>query len=341
MAFLINLYLTPLLIYLSHKHGIFDKVDQRKIHIEDTSRLGGIGIYLSFIISSIFAPFIVSFFIDGSFAMQSSIVHKPLLIFSTFIIFITGVLDDFAQIRARYKLIGQFVAAIIAILAGALITQVQIPFTDFTIHLGYFSIPLTILWIIGVTNAINLIDGIDGLSAGISIIASMVFCIVFLFHGQYYSAIISFALTGSLFGYIFFNFPPAKIFMGDSGSLFLGFILSVLPLASFPQSPTSLVLPMTMLAIPILDVIAAIWRRTRDKKNVFSPDRFHIHHKMMDMDLGVRTILAIIYGICLILGIVTIIFEFSISRNFLWLSSAWCVTIGFFIYLHYRSKRDK
>jgi UDP-GlcNAc:undecaprenyl-phosphate GlcNAc-1-phosphate transferase len=251
------------------------------------------------------------------------------------------VLDDFTEIRARYKLLGQFIAAIIAILAGAIISKIQIPFTSVNLNLGFFSVPITIIWIIGVTNAINLIDGIDGLSAGICIIASMVYCIVFLFHGQYYSAIISFALMGSLFGYIFFNFPPAKIFMGDSGSLFLGFILSILPLASFPQSSTSLLLPMTMLAIPILDVLAAIWRRTRDKKNVFSPDRFHMHHKMIDLGISTRNILAIVYGLCLILGIVFILFDFSKSKNYIFISAVWTIAIAFFIVLHITKRKKK
>jgi len=341
LAFIINLYLTPILIYLSHKHGLFDKTDYRKIHTEDTSRLGGIGIYASFLISTIISPLLVSLIIDNSVILENSELNIILLIFSTVIIFSTGVLDDFAEMRARYKLLGQIIASIIAIIGGATISSIQIPFTETVIQLGYFSIPLTIIWIIGITNALNLIDGIDGLSSGISIIAAMIYGFVFLLHGQYLPAIISYALVGSLFGYLFFNFPPARIFMGDSGSLLLGFILSILPLVAFPTSGTSLILPLTLLSIPILDVVSAIWRRTRDGNNIFSPDRFHVHHKLMDMGLNNRNILAVIYGLCLFLGIITIVFESTDSKYFLLIIIAWLVISLFFVYLHYKKKDHK
>jgi len=340
LAFIINLYLTPILIFFSHKHEIYDKVDHRKVHTEDTSRLGGIGIFTSFIISSLLSPFLVTMIMDSEVLFHQSQLKIPYLLASVTIIFVTGVLDDFAEMRARYKLLGQFIASILAILGGALITKIEIPFSGFTIELGYFAIPLTIIWLIAITNALNLIDGIDGLSSGISIIAAMIFGFVFLLHGQFLPAIISFALVGALFGYLFFNFPPAKIFMGDSGSLFLGFILALLPIATFPQSGTSLVLPVTMLAVPILDVIAAIWRRKREKQNIFSPDRFHVHHKLLNMGMNNRNILAIIYGLCLVLGISAIIYESSQNHNFLFVLPSWIVISIFFIYLHY-NKQDQ
>ena len=200
------------------------------------------------------------------------------------------------------------------------------------------AIPLTILWIVGITNSLNLIDGIDGLSSGISIIAAMIYGFVFLLYGQFLSAIICYALVGALFGYLFFNFPPAKIFMGDSGSLFLGFILAILPIITFPTSGTSLILPITMLSIPILDVIAAIWRRKREKQNIFTPDRHHVHHKLMNMGVNNRNILAIVYGFCLILGIITIVYESSAAHNFMYILLGWIIVILFFIFLHYKKK---
>ena len=339
LGFLINLYLTPILIYISKKHGFFDKVDHRKIHTEDTSRLGGIGIYISFIISSLLSPFIVSLILNSKIIFESTRLQLPYLFASTFVIFLTGVMDDFAEMRARYKLIGQIIASALAIYSGAIISNISIPFTDITIHLGIFTIPLTLIWIIGITNSINLIDGLDGLSSGISVIASMIFGIVFLLNGQFLSAIICFALVGTLFGYLFFNFPPARIFMGDSGSLFLGFLLAVIPIATFPDSGTSLILPITMLSIPILDVVAAIWRRIRDKKNVFSPDRFHVHHKLLDLGLNNRNILAIVYGLCLILGIVIILFESSTNTGYIYVIIAWAIVSLFFSYLHFKKRK--
>lgn len=338
LGFLINLYVTPALIYFSHKHGIFDHVDDRKVHTEDTSRLGGIGIFLSFMISALVSPFLVKVIMENSVLFDASQVKIGYLAISVSIIFITGVLDDFAQMRARYKLLGQILASVFAILGGAVISQFQVPFTDIVINFGYFSAPLTLLWLVGITNSLNLIDGIDGLSSGISIFATMIYGFVFLLHGLFLPAIICYALLGSLFGYLFFNFPPAKIFMGDSGSLFLGFILALLPLAAFPQSPTSLALPVTMLAIPIFDVVAAIWRRKREKRNIFSPDRFHVHHKMLNLGFSNRTILAIIYGICLVMGINVIIFEATGQKNFLLLLISLLIVAIFFIVLHYTKK---
>lgn len=340
LAFIINLYLTPLLIYLSHKHEIFDKIDHRKIHTEDTSRLGGIGIFTSFIISGFLSPLLVSAITDNETIFQNSSLRIPLLTASICIIFVTGVLDDFAEMRARYKLIGQLIASILAITGGAIISSIQIPFTSVSIELGFFAVPLTMLWLVGITNSLNLIDGIDGLSSGISILAAMVYGFVFLLYGQYLPAIICYALVGSLFGYLFFNFPPAKIFMGDSGSLFLGFVLALLPIATFPERSTSLVLPVTVLLIPIMDVIAAIWRRKREKRDIFSPDRFHVHHKLLNMGLSNRHILAIIYGLCIVLGVAAIIFEYSKNNNFIYVTISWIIITVFFLYLHY-SKKDK
>jgi len=338
LAFLINLYLTPILIYLSKRHGLYDEIDHRKIHTADTSRLGGIGIFSSFLISALISPYLVRILSKDQFSLQIGNINGPLLILSVVIIFVTGLLDDFAQIRARYKLMGQVLASVVALLAGATISHIEIPFINYVIDLGYFSIPLTVLWLVGLSNALNMIDGLDGLSAGIGIIASIIFGFVFLMNGQYISAIVSYALVGALFGYLFFNFPPAKIFMGDSGSLLLGFILALLPIATAPESPNSLVLPVTMLIIPVLDVIAAIWRRSREKRNIFSPDRFHLHHKLLDLGLKNRTILAIVYGLCLGLGIVMIIFESSTPANYTLVLVAWLVMVSLFTILHYKQK---
>lgn len=341
LAFIINLYLTPLLIYISRKHGIYDKIDDRKVHTEDTSRLGGIGIFTSVLISLLISPLIMKVVLNYDSVFHQSPIKIPYFISSITVIFITGILDDFAQIRARYKLLGQLIASILAIAGGALISQVEIPFSSITLNLGYLAIPITIIWFIGITNALNLIDGIDGLSAGISIIAAIIYGFVFLLHGQFLAAIISFIIVGALLGYLFFNFPPAKIFMGDSGSLFLGFVLALLPIATRPQSGTSLFLPITMLLIPILDVISAIWRRKRDKKDIFTPDRFHVHHKLMNMGLNNRNILAIIYGLCLLLGISAIIYESSKVHNFITVLPSWIVVSLFFIYIHYKKRTHK
>lgn len=338
ISFLLNLYLTPILIYLSRRHGFYDEIDNRKVHTELISRLGGIGIFISFMISALLSPFLVRIFTEGFIFYKNPQFKILMLVISLVIIFLTGVLDDFAQIRARYKLLGQFLASILAVLGGAVIENIQIPFTEISLSLGYFAIPLTIVWLVGISNALNMIDGIDGLSSGISIIVSLIYGFIFLYHGELLPAIITYSLVGSLFGYLFFNFPPAKIFMGDSGSLFLGFILGLLPIAVFKGESNALVLPLTMLSIPILDVLAAILRRNREKRNIFSPDRFHLHHKMMNLGMGARNILAIIYGLCLLLGTSVIVFEYSGRTNYFIILVAWIIVIFFFLYLHFNKK---
>ena len=338
IALILNIFITPLLINLSNKHNLFDKIDERKIHTTDISRLGGIGIFTSFLLTIvIYFSLCALFKID---LPQNNNEYNLLLIgLSITIIFTIGILDDFTEIRARYKLYSQILAAIIAIMGGAIITQINIPIFNISLPLNYLSIPITMIWIIGITNAINLIDGLDGLSSGISIFASIAFGIVFLISNQYLSAIICFTITGSLIGYLFYNFPPARIFMGDSGSLFLGFIFAILPIASFPNSEFSLVIPITMLAIPILDVVAAIWRRVREKRKIFSPDMYHFHHKLLKMGLNNRHILAIVYSICIILGIVSILFHFDNYLGMHYILLTWILMISFFIFLHFKKKK--
>lgn len=312
LAFLINLYLTPILISLSHKKNWFDDAeDERKIHTGLISRLGGIGIVASLIISAILTGFVTARLLHCTVRFSLSDHHSPIFIVAGgLLIFIIGLLDDFANLKARIKLAGQVIAAVLVIAGGTMIRNFTIPFFEITIDLGWFGPVLTLLWIVGMSNAVNLIDGMDGLSAGISAVTCFVYAIVFLIMGNYMLAIIAFTLMGSLFGYLFYNFPPAKIFMGDSGSLTLGFILSILPLLAAPESGYSMVMPVLMLFIPIADVLAAMIRRRRKGQHFFIPDKEHMHHKLLDLDLNARQILSIIVGMQVFSGFCMILFVF-------------------------------
>ncbi|MCX8013198.1 MAG: undecaprenyl/decaprenyl-phosphate alpha-N-acetylglucosaminyl 1-phosphate transferase, partial [Rectinema sp.] len=175
---------------------------------------------------------------------------------------------------------------------------------------GSVSYVLTFLWLVGITNAINLIDGIDGLAGGISALAALAFGLFFMFSSQILPAEICLALVGSLIGFLLFNLPPARIFMGDSGSLFLGYILAVIPLMSqyrgFQGQDIGVFSAATVLAIPIFDTLMAIFRRLRARKSFFSADRKHIHHRLMDKGYRTSEILAILYSLSIVLGMVAL-----------------------------------
>ena len=343
LAFILNLYLIPFLIQLSHKKNWFDdSADERKIHTGQISRLGGIGIVLSLIVSGVVTSLGTAKLLNSSINFSLEYSLQNLVIFSGFfLIFIIGILDDFANLRARIKLYGQIIASFLVILGGVGIRYITIPFTDIALNLGWFGPVLTIIWLIGITNAVNLIDGMDGLSACISGMATFIYAIVFLLNGQYILSIICFTLLGSVFGYLFYNFPPARIFMGDSGSLTLGFLLALLPLMAEPKSGTALVLPVTMLMIPIADVFAAMIRRKRKGLHFFTPDREHMHHKLLDMGLDERQILSLIIGIQVFAGFSIFLFVTILGvMRFLPILLSLLLVLVFFLYLHYKHHQN-
>ena len=211
-----------------------------------------------------------------------------------------------------------------------------------TIQLGWFAYPLTVLWIVGVINAVNMIDGMDGLCGGISLIALFSFGLILVNRGQIQGSAIAIILSGSIVGYLFYNFPPAKIFMGDSGSNMLGYALAVLPLLekNSISTGTMLWIAPTILLLPIFDVFAAMWRRLRQGNSIMSPDRWHIHHKLMHLGFSNRAILALIYSVCMSLGAVGVL-ELYLSPMGHWILtvSVWFVLLGLFVFLHYMKEK--
>lgn len=298
-ALLISLLALPAIIKISNKKGWFDSIDSRKIHTGDISRLGGIGIFLGFAIAICICYFLPE---TNFFPSASSLA---LLAGGFALIFITGLVDDFVNIKAIVKLIGQIIAAVLVVLSGVTISTFTVPFVWIDIPLGFFGPVITVIWIVSISNAINLVDGMDGLAGGISTIAFLFLGVIALLQGQIFTAVIAFALLGSTLGFLRYNFPPAKLFMGDSGALFLGFSLAVIPLlATGSNSSTLNIIPLiTLLAIPIMDTLAAILRRIRNKRPIYSPDKHHIHHQFLERKFNTPTILAIIYGITTLMGI--------------------------------------
>jgi UDP-GlcNAc:undecaprenyl-phosphate GlcNAc-1-phosphate transferase len=281
IASILNLIITPLLIKLSHKKAWYDITNDRKIHSGNIPRIGGLGIFISFIIA-VFIFIVLCKYLNiklNTVSKSRYLAHSA----GFLIITLMGVADDFFNIHAWPKFLIQIAAALAVTLGGFNFDYVYIPFLKYSFSIGYFSHVVTAFWIISLCNAINLIDGMDALAGGVAFIAAFFYGIIFFVTKNYTAAGLSFALLGAILGFLVFNFPPAKIFMGDSGSLFLGFTLAVIPLIYGKEQTSSMVffMPLIVLIIPALDMIAAILRRKRRKLPIASPDREHIHHKLM------------------------------------------------------------
>ena len=296
ICFITSILITPLVKKFAIKIGATDKPNQRKVHQKIMPRLGGLAIYISFIV--------------GLLVLQPVSIHHWPLVIGSFIIILTGIFDDLFELSAKIKLAGQLAAATVVVVWGdVLVSFINLPFGGM-IEFGYFSIPLTILWIVGITNAINLIDGLDGLAAGVSSIALVTIGFMALIMGNFYVVAIASVLLASTLGFLFYNFHPAKIFMGDTGALFLGFIIAVLSLLGFKNvTVISLIVPVIILGVPISDTFFAIIRRFVNKKPLSAPDKSHLHHCLLRLGYSHRQTVLMIYAMAAMFGLTAIIFS--------------------------------
>lgn len=290
-SFCISVIITPIIITICKYFKFFDESDERKIHTGNIPRLGGLGIIIAFTISSL-TYFIVS--------PANSIRHVLPLIVAGSIIFIFALADDFFNFPAKLKLIFQVIAALIVIFSGYRFKQI----CDLTLPL-WFSYILTFFWIIGIINSYNLIDGLDGLCGGLSFLTIASLGIIF-FNSARPTAAICFIMSAAIFGFLIYNKPKAKIFMGDGGSQLMGFMISALPLyystSNFEYN--KILVMLVLVSIPMLDTISAMWRRTREHRSFMSPDARHIHHKLIVLGFSkVQTLLfLILIQVCLCLS---------------------------------------
>lgn len=307
LAFIASIVLTPIVKRIAFRVGAVDKPNYRKVHARIMPRLGGLAIFGSFLIAYfIFKPQDpISNAIEASF-----IPIETAIIIGALLIIITGVLDDMYEISAKAKLIGQLVAAGIVVIGGGLeISFINLPFGG-VLDFGYFSIPLTVLWIVGITNAINLIDGLDGLAAGVSTVALLTLAAMAFIMGDVYVMSMAALLAASTSGFLVYNFHPAKIFMGDTGALFLGFMISVLALMGFKNvTVVALIIPIIMLGVPISDTFFAIVRRVREKKSISEADKSHLHHCLLNIGFSHSQTVLIIYGIAALFGLAALLFS--------------------------------
>jgi len=294
VAFLIALATTPIIIWFARrrKKGM-DHPDPRKIHSADVPRIGGIAIIIATLGATI-AVMLLRNVIGAAF--RKDLTRIAAMLAAASLIATVGLLDDIRGLRARFKFLAQALAATALCALGIRIDAVPLPGL-FTLHLAWLAWPLTILWIVGITNAVNLIDGLDGLAAGICAVACAVTGIFALLTNQNIMATLMAALLGSLLGFLRYNFNPARIFMGDCGTYFLGFTLATASVLCATKASTivGLALPALALGVPIFDTLLSIVRRFLERRSIFSPDRGHIHHRLYDMGLRQRHVVILLY----------------------------------------------
>ena len=303
LAFVVSLLvasvMTPPVKRCAEKVGAIDvPKDNRRVHDHPIPRMGGLAIFIGFVLSLIF------------FVPMSTKVLG--LLVGSVIIAVMGGVDDIVSLNPWVKLAGQIVAALVAIRCGLVFDVISNPniFAEETyIEIGWLSVPLTMLWIVGCTNAVNLIDGLDGLAVGVSAISSLTMLIVSLFVSEPVVSIILAALTGACLGFMPYNLNPAKIFMGDVGSQLLGFVLSTASIMGLFKlhAIITFFVPLLALALPLADTIFAFFRRILHGQSPFKADKGHFHHRLLAMGLNQKQVVAVLYGISAVLGLLAVL----------------------------------
>jgi UDP-GlcNAc:undecaprenyl-phosphate/decaprenyl-phosphate GlcNAc-1-phosphate transferase len=310
VALIASAVLTPLARLIAFRFNIVSTPGGRHIHGQVIPRLGGLAIYaaavLTFLATAWLGP------IRDVLQADEELRGLGLLVGST-IMFLLGVVDDVKSVRALHKFIIQILAASVAWAFGFRMDVIDLPLLG-TASMGVFSLPITVLWVVGIINAVNLIDGLDGLAAGVVFFAGVTnFAVAYLL-GTTFVAVVMATMAGAVLGFLFFNFNPARIFMGDSGSYFLGFLLAVCSIAGPLQKASatvSIAVPIVALGVPIIDTLLAMVRRFLERRPLFSPDRGHIHHRLLDMGITHRRAVLIIYGVTVALCIGSIAIAFG------------------------------
>ena len=309
LAFVTTLLMTVLVRRAATRWRVFARSNSRSVHNKPTPVLGGVAIFAAFVTGYIF----ISLFAGA----ELSVLLKEVFVFLAggLVILGLGVYDDILGATWYQKFIVEFLAGAIVVFAGYQITSLNF-LPGESVALGWLGLPFTLLWIVAITNAINLIDGLDGLAAGISLLASLAMMFISLWFGNIASAFPAAILAGSLSAFLIFNFNPAKIFLGDSGSLFLGFMLACFSInGTFRNnSGVALYIPIIVLGIPIADMLLAFFRRVANGVNPFQADRGHIHHRLLYLGLSQRNAMLLINFVSLCWGAIGVFLYISPGR---------------------------
>ncbi|MBR1456048.1 MAG: undecaprenyl/decaprenyl-phosphate alpha-N-acetylglucosaminyl 1-phosphate transferase [Oscillospiraceae bacterium] len=330
VAFGISFLMTPPVKRFAEKVGAIDvPIEGRRINTTPIPRMGGLAIFLGFVVSLLL-------FVD----MRTQVLG---ILLGAVIIAVMGAVDDIVTLKPWAKLAGQVAAALVAIRCGVVFQVISNPLaTGAMIEIGWLSIPLTILWIVGCTNAVNLIDGLDGLAVGVSAISALTMLLVALFVSEPAVCVILAALIGACVGFMPYNLNPAKIFMGDVGSQFLGFVLSTVSIAGmfkFHAIITFLV-PLLALAVPLADTVFAFFRRIAHGQSPFHADRGHFHHRLLAMGMNQKQAVAVLYGVSAVLGLLAVLLagDNAVVR-IVCLLAAFAISIGVWLFVFRRNDK--
>jgi UDP-GlcNAc:undecaprenyl-phosphate GlcNAc-1-phosphate transferase len=306
--------LTPLVRRLSYRFGVLDHaLSARKIHGRPVPRLGGIAIVIGFY-APLLGLLVLESSVGGMFLAERNLAFG--LIVGGILIAGLGVYDDLRGAGAGKKFIVQFAIAGILYYLGFRVEALANPFGE-PLQLGWLSLPFTLIWMVGVINAMNLIDGLDGLAGGVALVAVSTILLVSLHRSQPLMILFCAALAGSILGFLFYNFNPASIFMGDTGSMFLGFVLATSSIRTGQKSSTTVavLIPIIILGLPILDTLLAMSRRAIRGRPLFRADKEHIHHRLLGLGLSHRQAVLVLYGICVLLGAVALLITYVESKR--------------------------
>lgn len=317
-----------LVMLLARRFGFVDRPDgYRKLHIGEIPRLGGVGIFAGFS-----APLLILWAFP-EVSQVSRLVYADLsrlgiIMLGALLILAVGVFDDVKGLRARYKLLAQIVVAAIVFTLGFRIDVVSNPFGE-PLVLGIFALPVTVFWLVGCMNAVNLLDGIDGLAAGICLFVCITLMLLNVVFENLFAVLLMSCLGGAIFSFLLYNFPPAKMFMGDSGSLLLGYMIAVLSIVGGTrkaETAIALFVPVVALGVPILDTSIAIVRRWYKRLPISSPDRDHIHHVLVKMGYSNRRAVLTLYLISLLFGAAALLITFARNELAILVMGALAVT---------------
>lgn len=303
VALVVSLVSTPVAKNLAYRMGAVDvPKDNRRMHKQPIPRMGGLAIFFGFILSALI-------FLDMTPQLRGMLLGAVIIV-------VLGIFDDIYSLRAMFKFVVQIVAALVAVLSGNIVQSISNPnvfSADLYWNLGILAVPFTVIWIVAITNAVNLIDGLDGLACGVSTISSMTLLVIALVVSEGQVAILMAALAGACMGFLPYNMNPAKIFMGDTGSTFLGFVLAVVSIQGLFKFYTiiSFAVPFLMLGLPIFDTAFAFIRRIAHGQSPMSPDRSHVHHRLIDMGFSQKQAVAVLYIISAILGLSAVVLTTS------------------------------
>ena len=301
-TFVVSVVLVPIIKRIAIHVNAIDLPDKRKVHQKPIPRMGGLAVFLAFLTGYLL-------FADKTETMNAILI-------GSFIIVLLGILDDIKSIKARYKIIVHIIAASVVVFYAQIFLS-HISAFGITINFGLFGYPLAILFIVAIINAINFIDGIDGLSSGIGAIYFTTIAIIALAlnHLGGLDIMLCLLMLGATLGFLVYNFPPASIFQGDTGSTFLGFMIAVIALLGFKgPALTSLIIPVAVLFLPILDTIFAILRRIIKGENIAKPDKEHIHHQLLKLNKSPRKTVLIMYSITILCAGISLFYAFGDSQ---------------------------